>query len=49
LYSDPDDELAFGLCELGYVSLTELRAVRGNLGLPLKCDLHCDADKAISA
>jgi len=44
----PDrDHLAFGLCdlglgelELGYVSLQELAAARGPLGLPLECDLH---------
>jgi hypothetical protein len=49
-------DLAFGLCdlglgcpELGYVSLTELRSVRGKLGLPIECDLHFEADKPISA
>jgi len=48
--------LAFGLCdlglgcpELGYVSLAELRTVRGNLGLPIERDLHFEADKPISA
>jgi hypothetical protein len=53
---DPDHELAFGLCdlgmgepELGYVSLTELRTVRGNLGLPVERDEHFDADKPLSA
>lgn len=54
---DPDDaDHAFGLCdlgqgfpELGYVSLAELRAVRGRLGLPVERDLHFKADKAISA
>jgi hypothetical protein len=47
---NPDD-LAFGLCdlglgepELGYVSLAELTAPRGPLGLPLECDLHFDCD-----
>lgn len=43
---DPDDEdLAFGLCdlglgepELGYVRLSELAAVRGQLGLPVERD-----------
>ena len=41
------DGLAFGLCdlgmgepELGYVSLIELRTVRGKLGLPIERDLH---------
>jgi len=31
------------------VSLIELRAVRGKLGLPVERDLHFDADKPISA
>jgi hypothetical protein len=53
---DPDGGLAFGLCdlglgcpELGYVSLAELYAVRGKLGLPVERDRHFDADKSISA
>ncbi len=54
---DPDDhDHAFGLCdlghgfpELGYVSLAELRSVRGRLGLPVERDLHFFATKAISA
>lgn len=54
---DPDDhDHAFGLCdlgqgfpELGYVSLVELQAVRGRLGLPVERDLHFKAEKAISA
>lgn len=53
---DPDGGLAFGLCdlglgcpELGYVSLAELSAVRGKLGLPVERDLHFEADKPISA
>jgi hypothetical protein len=48
--------LAFGLCdlglgcpELGYVSVPELRTVRGILGLPIERDLHFQADKSISA
>jgi len=52
---DPDHELAFGLCdlglgcpELGYVSLAELRTVRGKLGLPVERDEHFDADKTLS-
>jgi hypothetical protein len=52
---DPDHELAFGLCdlgmgepELGYVSLTELRSVRGRLGLPIERDEHFYADKPLS-
>jgi hypothetical protein len=35
--------------ELGYVSLAELSAVRGKLGLPVERDLHFVADKSISA
>jgi Protein of unknown function (DUF2958) len=53
---DPDGGLAFGLCdlgmgepELGYVSLAELAAVRGKLGLPIERDLHFEANKPISA
>jgi hypothetical protein len=53
---DEGTDLAFGLCdlgmgvsELGYVSLTELRTVRGKLGLPVERDLHFEADKPISA
>jgi hypothetical protein len=53
---DPDDGLAFGLCdlgmgepELGYVSLVEIAGVRGKLGLPVERDLHFVADKSISA
>ena len=53
---DPDGGLAFGLCdlglgepELGYVSLSELRTVRGKLGLLIERDLHFNADKPISA
>ncbi len=54
---DPDDEdLAFGLCdlglgepELGYVRLSELAAVHGPMSLPVERDLHFEADKPISA
>ena len=53
---DANGDLAFGLCdlgfgcpELGYVSLTELRAVRGKLGLPVERDAHFDADRPIAA
>lgn len=45
---EPDDpDIAFGLCdlglgfpELGCVSLPELKALRGRLGLPVERDLH---------
>lgn len=54
---DPDDEdLAFGLCdlglgcpELGSVRLSELAAVRGRLGLPIERDEYFNADKPLSA
>lgn len=51
--SDPDR--AFGLCdlglgspELGWVSLQELAAVRGRLGLPVEPDRHWRADQSLS-
>lgn len=54
---DPDEpDRLFGLCdfgfnapELGYVSLAEIKRVRGHLGLPVERDLHFKADKPISA
>jgi hypothetical protein len=53
---NPDIDLAFGLCdlglgepELGYVSLAELSAARGPLGLPLECDFHFAPTLTISA
>lgn len=54
---DPDDEdLAFGLCdlglgspELGYVRLSELANACGPLRLRIERDLHFEADKPISA
>jgi len=54
---DPDDtDIAFGLCdlglgfpELGSVSLSELTALRGKLGLPVERDLWFKADKPLSA
>lgn len=53
---DPDDpDRLFGLCdlglgfpELGYVSLAEIAAVRGRLGLPVERDLHFVGDKPLS-
>lgn len=51
---DPDDDLAFGLCdlglgypEIGYVSLDELRHLRGALGLPVERDLQFVATKSL--
>jgi len=54
---DPGDHgIAFGLCdlglgfpELGCVSLNELAALRGMLGLPIEQDLHFRAGKHLSA
>lgn len=54
---DPENpDLAFGLCdlgqgcpELGWVSLTELAAVRGPLGLPIERDLGFRPDTGIEA
>ena len=54
---DPEDEdLAFGLCdlglgepELGYVRISELQALRGPLRLPVERDLHFEASRPISA
>lgn len=54
---DPDDEdRAHGLCdlglgfpELGWVSLSELEALRGPLRLPVERDLYFRAGKPISA
>jgi hypothetical protein len=54
---DPDDpDRLFGLCdlglgfpELGYVSLAELSALKGPLGLPVERDVHFVADKPLSA
>lgn len=55
--TDPDDaDMLYGLCdlgqgfpELGWVSLAELSALRGRLGLPVERDLHFTADKPLSA
>jgi len=53
---DPQDpDRAFGLCdlglaspELGYVSLAELTALRGPMGLPVERDEHFTADGPLS-
>ena len=53
---DPDDpDRLFGLCdlglgfpELGYVSLAELSALRGPLGLPAERDEHFISKKLLS-
>lgn len=54
--ADPGDETrCFGLCdlglgipELGWVSLAEIEALRGPLGLPVERDLYFRADKPMS-
>jgi hypothetical protein len=54
---DPEEpDIAFGLCdlgmgfpELGSVSIAELAALRGRLGLPVERDRHFTATKPISA
>ena len=53
---DPEEpDIAFGLCdlglgcpELGTVSLTELRSLRGKLGLPVERDLSFTAEHPMS-
>lgn len=51
-----DHDIAFGLCdlgmgmpELGSVSLSEIQAVRGMLGLPIERDRYFTPQKTISA
>ena len=51
-----DDDLAFGLCdlglgcpELGYVNLAELATLRGHMGLNVERDRYFDADKTLAA
>lgn len=54
--ADPaDPDRLFGLCdlglgepELGYVSLAEIRSVRGRLRLPVERDLHFRAEHPLS-
>lgn len=50
--NDPD--VAFGLCDLGVgcpeigsVRLSDIRAVRGRLGLPVERDLHFEPDATL--
>jgi hypothetical protein len=51
-----NDDIAYGLCdlgmgtpEIGFVSMSEIRELRGPLGLPVERDLHFDATKTLSA
>jgi hypothetical protein len=53
---DSEEDVAWGLCDLGMgfpefgtVSLSELAALRGRLGLPVERDLHWKARGPISA
>jgi hypothetical protein len=50
------DDIAFGLAdlgmgtpELGFISMREIRELRGPLGLPVERNLHFDAYKTLSA
>lgn len=54
-YAEGDDDLAFGLCdlglgfpELGYVRVSEIEGLRGKLGLPVERDQHVTLDKPLS-
>jgi hypothetical protein len=54
MYPD-DQDILFGLCdlglgfpELGTVSFSELKALRGGLGLPVERDLHFTAKHPLS-
>jgi hypothetical protein len=42
-------ELGMGCAELGSVSLAEIGALRGKLGLPVERDLHFEAEKSLTA
>lgn len=52
---DDDGDTMFGLCdlglgypEIGYVSLNELRKIKGPFGLTIERDLHFTADKTLT-
>lgn len=53
---DPEEQdIAFGLCdlgarcpEIGAVRISEIKALRGALGLPVERDRHFEADKTLS-
>jgi hypothetical protein len=54
LISEMDGDLMFGLCdlgmgspELGYVSLEELKSVKGAFGLGIERDLYFEAKKTL--
>lgn len=53
---DEDNDIAFGLCdlglgfpELGFVRISEIKEIRGGLGLPVERDLYFKATKPLSA
>ena len=55
LLTEIEGDIAFGLCdlgmgspELGSVSITELEAVQGPLGIGIERDMYFTADKTIS-
>lgn len=41
-------DLGLGYCELGYVRLSELAAIRGRLGLPVERDAHFRAERTLT-
>lgn len=50
---DPDTEMAFGWCdlgfpELGYVSIAELREFKGLLGLGIERDINWDSNTTLA-
>src|SRR5882762_8508844 len=45
---DPDRLFGLGYPELGYVSLKEITALRGPLGLPVERDKHFIGEKPLS-
>ena len=55
LLTEIEGDIAFGLCdlgmgspELGSVSITELEAITGPLGIGIERDMYFEADKTIS-
>ena len=55
LLTELEDDIAFGLCDLGHgspelgsVSITELEAIKGPLGTGIERDMYFTADKTIS-
>lgn len=54
---DPDEpDIAFGLCDLGFgcaelgsVSISEIKSLRGKLGLPVERDRHFEPTRSLVA